>query len=299
MKSTYVNFVEFSFEEEERLLQRELSNRIGSGIQNPVAKPDPVIKELLPAQTLDRHQQSQKPNTAQKSHSTTLCAVIVRQSSGQQWTVMNSRGVRGVHEGRSSWRRWRSLEIIYITAEIWTLKTKGRVGGAFKHRRHAHWKCPLRFLSQVDFECSFQKTKKIANSYLIQSHRWLERSVRLSSAAKFKSVFAGWRWARDRRVCTALRIITNHTRCCWAYGCNDQSEVFRWVIAKIPLFSSLARWLNTTFWWILSSETTKCKCVIESVRYSFYSVNSFSDFNGSFWERSNSRLSVKMLWLVA
>ncbi len=145
MKSTYVNFVELSFEEEERLLQRELSNRIGSGIQNLVAKPDPVIKELLPAQTLDRHQQSQKPNTAQKSHSTTLCAVIVRQSSGQQWTVMNSRGVRGVHEGRSSWRRWRSLEIIYITEEIWTLKTKGRVGGAFKHRRHAIESAPSDF----------------------------------------------------------------------------------------------------------------------------------------------------------
>ncbi len=113
---------------------------------------------------------------------------------------------------------------------------------------------------------------------------------------KCKSAIAGWRWDRDRRVFTELRIITNHTQCCWAYGCNDQSEVFRWVIAKILVFSSLARWLNTTFWWILSSETTKCKCVFESVRYSFYSVNSFSDFNGSFWECLNSWLSEKIFF---
>ncbi len=139
-------------------------------------------------------------------------------------------------------------------------------------RRHAHSKFWL--LSQVDFECSFQKTK---NSRLIFSifntitQAWLDRSVRLSSAAKFKSAFAGWRWARYRRVFTALRIITNHTRCCWAYECNDQSEVFRWVIAKMPVFSSLGRWLNTSFWRILSSETTKCKCVYEYVSKRFIS----------------------------
>lgn len=71
-KVTYVNFIELSFEEEERLLQLELSNRIGSRIQNLVSNPDPVIEELLPGQTLDRHQQSQKPNTARKSHYTAL-----------------------------------------------------------------------------------------------------------------------------------------------------------------------------------------------------------------------------------
>ncbi len=40
-----------------------------------------------------------------------------------------------------------------------------------KQRRHAHskWRgtCPLRFLSQVDFECSFQKTKKMPNIFFI------------------------------------------------------------------------------------------------------------------------------------
>ncbi len=126
---------------------------------------------------------------------------------------------------------------------------------------------------------------------------WLDRSMRLSSAAKFKSAFAGWHWARDRCVFTALRIITNHTRCCWAYECKDQSEVCRWVIDKMSVFSSLARWLNTSFWRILSLETTKCICVYESVSKIFiHRVNSFSDFNGRFWECLNSRLSVKMFF---
>ncbi len=75
------------------------------------------------------------------------------------------------------------------------------------------------------------------------------------------NLFAGWRWDINRRVFTALRIITNHTRFCWAYECKDQSEAFRWVIAE-----TLTRWLNTSFWWILL-EATKCRCVYESVRY--------------------------------
>ncbi len=38
--------------------------------------------------------------------------------------------------------------------------------------------------------------------------------------------------------CSALRIRTNHTRCCWAYECKDQSEAFRWVIVKMSVFST-------------------------------------------------------------
>ncbi len=38
-------------------------------------------------------------------------------------------------------------------------------------------------------------------------------------------------------------IITNQTRFCLAYECNDQSEAFRWVIAKMPVFSSIAHWI--------------------------------------------------------
>ncbi len=122
----------------------------------------------------------------------------------------------------------------------------------------------------LHFECSFQNTK---NSRLIYSifntitPAWLDRWSVSYHQLLNSNLFAGRRWARDRRVFTALRIITNHTQCCWVYECNDQSEAFRWVIAKMPVFSSLAHWLNTSFWQILSSETTKCKCVYESVRY--------------------------------
>ncbi len=99
--------------------------------------------------------------------------------------------------------------------------------------------CLLRFLRQVDFESSFQKTKNcrlIFSIFHTITPAWLNRSVRLSSAAKFKSVFAVWRWTWYRCVYTALRIITNHTRCCWAYECKDQSEAFRWVIAEMSVF---------------------------------------------------------------
>ncbi len=123
--------------------------------------------------------------------------------------------------------------------------------------------CPLKVRgNQGDFECSFQKTKW--NSWLIFSifdtttPAWLNRSAHNIISCLIQNCV---RWARDRHVFTALRIITNHTRFCWAYECNDQSEVFRWVIAKMPVFSSLDRWLNTSFWLILSSEITKCKYV--------------------------------------
>ncbi len=142
-----------------------------------------------------------------------------------------------------------------------------------EQRRHAHSKWGID-QSTSDFWAKRilnAASKGQKNSRIIFSifdtitPAWLDRSVRLSSAAKFKSAFTGWRWARDRRVCTALHIITNHTRCCWTYECNDQSEVFRWVIAKMLAFSSLAHWLNTSLWRIISLETTKCRCVYESV----------------------------------
>ncbi len=146
-----------------------------------------------------------------------------------------------------------------------TLHLQAEASCPFKVRGHV----PPQIFEPFGFWMQLPKDKK--NSRIIFSifdtitPARLNRSVRLSSAAKFKSVFAGWHWARDRCVFTALRIITNHTRCCWTYECNDQSEAFRWVIAKMSAFSSLDRWLNTSFWRILSLETTKCRCVYESV----------------------------------
>ncbi len=80
-------------------------------------------------------------------------------------------------------------------------------------RRHAHSKWGgLRFFNQVDFECSFHKTKYcrlIFSMFNTITPAWLnQRSARLSSAAKFKPASAGWHWAKDRDVSTALRIIT-------------------------------------------------------------------------------------------
>ncbi len=93
-----------------------------------------------------------------------------------------------------------------------------------------------------------------------------------SSAAKFKSTFAGWCWSRDRRVSSALRIITNHTRSCWVYECYDQSETIRWV-----------RWVQgvrsmTEF--PGASETTMCR------RYHFTVQTASEMIYESFWDRS-------------
>ncbi len=73
--------------------------------------------------------------------------------------------------------------------------------------------------------------------------------------------------------------------------------IFRIVIC-FALLGHQTEYLS--FWRILSSETTKCRCVYEAVRYSFhsFSVNNFSDFNGSLWEYLNSRLSVKMFFAL-
>ncbi len=145
-------------------------------------------------------------------------------------------------------------------------------------RCHAHSKrrgaCPLRSLSQVDFECNFQKTKHsrvicVIFDTITLYRSWLEIQCVKSSAVKLISAFADWRWARDRRVIKALRIITNHRGFCWAYECNDQSDAFRWVQG--------AR-LLTEFPGGLSSETAK--------RRSAYSSNSFRNYNGSFWDGS-------------
>ncbi len=41
-------------------------------------------------------------------------------------------------------------------------------------------------------------------------------------------------------------IITNHTRFCWSYECNSQSDAFRWVTAEKQCFVQGPRcWLNS------------------------------------------------------
>ncbi len=58
------------------------------------------------------------------------------------------------------------------------------------------------------------KRQKIAESYF---YIWYNHTCVIivqcvkSPAAKFESAFAGWRWARDRRVFTALHYNQSHT----------------------------------------------------------------------------------------
>ncbi len=81
---------------------------------------------------------------------------------------------------------------------------------------HAHSTCPLRFLSQVDFECSYQKTKKLPNNifYIWYNHTGVIRSFSAAQHQLLNSNLCsrfGWRWVRGRRVCTALHYNQSHT----------------------------------------------------------------------------------------
>ncbi len=126
-------------------------------------------------------------------------------------------------------------------------------------------RAPLRFLSQVDFECRFQKTKQNSRYFFsifnTITPAWLDRSVRHIINCWIQICVRLTGAELDTDAIEQRCIITNHTRFCWVYECNDQSEMFRWVIAKMPMYSSLALWLNTSFCWNISSETSKCNCV--------------------------------------
>ncbi len=96
----------------------------------------------------------------------------------------------------------------------------------------------------------------------------------------------GWRWDRDRRVCTALHYNQKHTilLSLWMqWPIRDLQMSYRWN----AVFSSLACWLNYLANSLIRNNKVQM-CVQMQVRYSFHSVNSFSDFNGSFWKCLNS-----------
>ncbi len=108
--------------------------------------------------------------------------------------------------------------------------------GEYNQRRRSHskWRgtCPPQILSQVDFECSFQKTKekKLPNNnflYFIHSHQ-RDPNVQHStaSAAKFKSAFAGWSWARTDMYYSTAHYKQSHDSIEF-YKCIDQSETFQ------------------------------------------------------------------------
>ncbi len=56
----------------------------------------------------------------------------------------------------------------------------------------------------------------------------------------------------------------SHTRVCWAYECNGQSEAFRSSLkCQSFLFGARPCWLNSALSRILSSKTTKCRCTYD------------------------------------
>ncbi len=113
------------------------------------------------------------------------------------------------------------LQIIIIIRGIMPIKTK----------------CPLRFLSQVDFECSFQR-QKVAESYFYiwYNHTGVIRSFIASNHQPLNSNLSSLAVAEPETDAFLQRcIITNHTWFCWPYECNDQSEAFRWVTAVLDL----------------------------------------------------------------
>ncbi len=118
------------------------------------------------------------------------------------------------------------------------------------------------------------------------------RLIQIYNATQSEAFMAGAEPETD--VYTALHIITNHTRCCWAYECTDQSETFRWVIAVF-----FTRLQQTEYLLLVNSLViTQCRCVYESVRYSFLSVNSFVILMGVF-ESAWTRLSLIMSMFFA
>ncbi len=137
----------------------------------------------------------------------------------------------------------------------------GTQGTEFNTQRHSKWGIfePSGFWKQRQKKCIFDTIP------LYRS--WLERIK--SSAAKFKPAFAGWRWARDRRVYTHLRIITNHNSAELINVLTNQR--------RSDEFRARARWLHS-----LIRNNNINKSVYEQLN----SSNSFSNYKGSFSEWS-------------
>ncbi len=77
-----------------------------------------------------------------------------------------------------------------------------------------------------------KKSRFIFSIFNTITPAWLERSVRHHQLLNSNLCWLGGAEPDIDTFFTALHIITNHTWCCWAYECIDQSETFRWVIAS-------------------------------------------------------------------
>ncbi len=83
------------------------------------------------------------------------------------------------------------------------------------------------------------KRQKIGESYFYiwYNHTGVIRSFSASNHQLLNSNLSSLAGAEPGTGVFLQRcIITNHTRCCWAYECNGQSEAFRWVTAETRCF---------------------------------------------------------------
>ncbi len=132
-------------------------------------------------------------------------------------------------------------------------------------RRHAHSKWWFfQIFEPSGFWMQLPKDKKQPNNifYIWYNHTSVIKSFSASYHQLLNSNLRSLAGAEPETDAFVQRcIMANHTRCCWAYECNDQSDVFRWVIAKMQVFSSLTCWLNTSFWRILSLNNKVQMCV--------------------------------------
>ncbi len=94
------------------------------------------------------------------------------------------------------------------------------------------------------------KRQKTAESYFYiwYNHTGVIRSFSASNHQLLNSNLSSLAGAEPETDAFLQRcIITNHTRCCWPYECNDQSEAFRWVTAETRCFVQGTRSLTEFF----------------------------------------------------
>ncbi len=104
------------------------------------------------------------------------------------------------------------------------------------------------------------KRQKIAESYFYiwYNHTDLIRSFSASNHQLLNYNLSSLAGAEPETDTFLQRcIITNHTRFCWPYECNDQSEAFRWVTAETLCFVRGARSL-TEFYGEFSHQKQQC-----------------------------------------
>ncbi len=152
----------------------------------------------------------------------------------------------------------------------------------YRQRRHAHWTCPLRFLSQADFDAASKRQK---NSRFIFSicntiatvgasyHQLLNSNLRSMIGAETDAFYSAAHYNQSHTILLSLWMQLTNQR---SSESSLKDRCFLHSLAdRIPLSVEI------------SSETSKCKSVCN-----FTSVNSVSDFNGSAW----TLLTVKMLY---